>query len=199
MDMAREANDPHAGNGGSSHSAEFDSDERRMHLRAYGHWVHLLHGRAYPSIEDLDPGNHAEFGPRGVLLDFSGGIHNPAIRYLGDALREECSVGPSITHVAQVPRRSLLSRLTDHYLEIIANRAPIGFEAEFVATHGHNTLYRGLLMPFSSDGTTIDFVYGVINWKTLADAETQAKLETELSAAFRVPRDRRSAPRPRKR
>ena len=85
-----------------------------------------------------------------------------------------------------MPSRSLLSRLTDHYLQIIANRAPIGFEAEFVATRGHNTLYRGILMPFSSDEDTIDFIYGVINWKELVDAETQAKLDAEVDASVRT-------------
>jgi hypothetical protein len=59
----------------------------------------------------------------------------------------------------------LLSRLTDHYLQIIANRAPVGFEAEFVNQAGETICYRGILMPFSSDGDTIDFLYGVINWK----------------------------------
>ena len=39
------------------------TDERRMHVRAYNHWVSLLRGRAYPSIEDLDPANIADFGP----------------------------------------------------------------------------------------------------------------------------------------
>ncbi|MFL9839810.1 hypothetical protein ABS767_02440 [Sphingomonas sp. ST-64] len=162
------------------------SDERRMHVRAYNHWVSLLHGRAYPSIEDLDPGNIADFGPHSVLLDFSAGVENPAIRYLGGSLREECGVTADITHVAEVPSRSLLSRLTDHYLQIIANRAPIGFEAEFVGQRGHNTLYRGILMPFSSDEDTIDFIYGVINWKEMVDAETQASLEREIDAARRA-------------
>ncbi|MEO6215620.1 MAG: hypothetical protein ABIO86_06290, partial [Sphingomonas sp.] len=85
-----------------------------------------------------------------------------------------------------VPSRSLLSRLTDHYLQIIANRAPIGFEAEFLSTRGHNTLYRGILMPFSSDEDKIDFIYGVINWKELVDAATQAKLDGEVDAAVRT-------------
>ena len=34
---------------------EIGSDERRMHVRAYNYWVSLLDGRAYPSIEDLEP------------------------------------------------------------------------------------------------------------------------------------------------
>ena len=71
---------------------EIGSDERRMHVRAYNHWVSLLHGRAYPSIEDLDPENIADFGPHSVLLDFTGGIDNPAIQFLGKALREECAL-----------------------------------------------------------------------------------------------------------
>lgn len=169
---------------------DIGTDERRMHVRAYNHWVSLLRGRAYPAIEDLDPESIADFGPHSVLLDFTGGVENPAIRYLGGSLREECGVTSDITHVGEVPSRSLLSRLTDHYLQIIANRAPIGFEAEFVGQRGHNTLYRGILMPYSSDDDTIDFIYGVINWKEMVDAETQARLEREYEEA------RRSAPPP---
>ncbi len=161
------------------------TDERRMHVRAYNHWVSLLKGRAYPSIEDLNPSNIADFGPHSVLLDFSMGIDDPAIQFLGRALREECGVDSSIKHISQVPGRSLLSRLTDHYLQIIANRAPIGFEAEFVGQRGHNTLYRGILMPFSSDDDAIDFIYGVINWKEMVDARTQAALNAEIEAARR--------------
>ena len=164
---------------------EVGTDERRMHVRAYNHWVSLLGGRSYPSIADLNPANIADFGPHSVLLDFSAGIENPAIAYLGKALREECSLDSATTHIAQVPSRSLLSRLTDHYLQIIANRAPIGFEAEFVSTRGYNTMYRGILMPFSSDEDSIDFIYGVINWKELLDAEGQAKLDAEVAAAVR--------------
>ena len=165
---------------------DIGSDERRMHVRAYNHWVSLLQGRAYPSIEDLDPASIADFGPHSVLLDFSRGIEDPAIAYLGRALREECALDSDTTMISQVPSRSLLSRLTDHYLQIIANRAPIGFEAEFVSSRGFNTMYRGILMPFSSDEDTIDFIYGVINWKELVDAETQAKLDAEIAASVRA-------------
>ncbi len=197
MDMARGMNDP-LGSGGenepneavSDRPLDIGTDERRMHVRAYNHWVSLLHGRPYPSIEDLDPGSITDFGSNSVLLDFSKGVDNPALRFLGKALREETDLDPVITHVAQVPSRSLLSRLTDHYLQIIANRAPIGFEAEFVSTRGHNTMYRGILMPFSSNGDEIDFIYGVINWKELVDAATQARLNAEIDEA------RRTAPSP---
>jgi hypothetical protein len=166
-------------------SMEIGSDERRMHVRAYNYWVSLLNGRDYPSIEDLEPGEVSDFANHSVLLDFTAGRDNPATPYVGAAIREECGLDDGIKSIDEVPSRSLLSRLTDHYLQIIANRAPIGFEAEFVNQRGEPICYRGILMPFSSDGDTIDFIYGVINWKRgegAASTET-APPQAELEAA----------------
>jgi hypothetical protein len=100
-----------------------------------------------------------------VLLDFTCGRDNPAIPYVGIDIRDECAFDDDMRTIADVPNRSLLSRLTDHYMQIIANRSPVGFEAEFDNPRGESICYRGILMPFSSDGDTIDFIYGVINWK----------------------------------
>lgn len=155
------------------------TDERRMHVRAYNYWASLLKGRDYPSIEDLDPAGVEHFAPHSVLLDFTADPENPATAYIGAAVRTECDIGPEVRTIDQVPSRSLLSRLTDHYLQIIANRAPIGFEAEFRNQRDHDICYRGILMPFSSDGATIDFIYGVINWK---DASLSAPVQAPVSA-----------------
>ena len=155
---------------------EIGTDERRMHVRAYNYWVSLLDGRPYPSIADLEPANLDDFGPHSVLLDFTRSADNPAISFLGRELREACGLASDVRTVADVPSRSLLSRLTDHYLQIIANCAPIGFEAEFDGQEGANTMYRGILMPLSSDGDSIDFIYGVINWKEVADGDTAASI-----------------------
>ena len=152
-----------------------------MHVRAYNYWCSLLDGRDYPSIEDLDPGDIEDFGPHSVLLDFTEGRANPATPYIGAAIREECGLGDDIKSIDDVPSRSLLSRLTDHYMQIIANRSPVGFEAEFVNQRARSICYRGILMPFSSDGDTIDFIYGVINWKDLGEAvQTPQVIRAEL-------------------
>jgi hypothetical protein len=165
---------------------DLDGSERRMHVRAYNHWVSLLGGAPFPAIDRLNLEQLSDFEPHSVVLDFSDGIDDPAISYLGATLREECGLDHEIRRVADVPGRSPLSRLTDHYLQIIANRAPIGFEAEFVSSNGNPTLYRGILMPFSSNGVDIDFIFGVINWKVIADAQLQETLTAELDAAVRA-------------
>jgi hypothetical protein len=164
-------------------AAAIGTDERRMHVRAYNYWVSLLDGRDFPSIEDLEPGDVQDFAAHSLLLDFTCGRESPGIPYIGGAIREECGLDDGMRSTADVPSRSLLSRLTDHYMQIIANRAPVGFEAEFVNQRSVNICYRGILMPFSSDGETIDFIYGVINWKAAEDeADTQAPLAAELPA-----------------
>ena len=154
-------------------------DERRMHVRAYNYWVGLLGGRDFPSIADLDPTDVADFAPHSVLLDFTAGRDHPGTPFIGAAISAECGLTGDVCSIADVPSRSLLSRLTDHYLQIIANRAPIGFEAEFINQRGQSICYRGILMPFSSDGETIDFIYGVINWKEAAE---QPASETIVAA-----------------
>lgn len=152
-------------------AAAIGTDERRMHVRAYNYWASLLDGRDFPSIEELEPQNVKDFAGNSVLLDFTCGRDNPAIPYIGPAIRDECGLDDDMRTISQVPSRSLLSRLTDHYMQIIANRAPVGFEAEFDNQRGETICYRGILMPFSSDGEAIDFIYGVINWKRAGTAD----------------------------
>ena len=160
-------------------------DERRMQVRAYNFWASLLEDRNFPSIEDLDPELQNDFGPNSVLLDFSSGVENPGVTYLGETLAGECGTqGMEIERLSDVPPRSLLSRITDHYLQIIANQAPIGFEAEFQNQRGTTILYRGILLPFSSDDDTIDFIYGVINWKEMADSRAADELLLEMDQAM---------------
>ncbi len=159
-------------------------DERRMQVRAYNHWASLLADRNFPSIEDLDPALLPDFGPNSVLLDFTNGIDDPSVRFLGDQLAAECDIDRAIDKLSDVPHRSLLTRITDHYMQILANQAPIGFEAEFVNQRGNAILYRGILLPFSSDDDTIDFIYGVINWKQVADQLTSDELLLEIDQAL---------------
>ena len=157
--------------------------ERRMQVRAFNYWASLLAGRDYPSIEDLEPASVADFADNSVLLDFTEGASNPSTAYVGAALRRECGLEQAGETVESVPWGSLLSRLAEHYREILESRAPVGIEADFANQRGESLRYRGIMMPFSSDGDTIDFVYGVFNW-ALTDEQP---LELEQPAADPLP------------
>ena len=167
-------------------------DERRMQVRAYNLWASQLGDQAFPAIDALEPDTIEDFGPYSVLLDFSDGVDDPVLRHIGAELAEECSADAAMQRLSDVPSRSLLSRITDHYMQILANQAPIGFEAEFLNARGNTALYRGILLPYSSvpqsDSATgeakIDFIYGVINWKEMADQATTDELLLEIGQAL---------------
>ncbi|GGD62393.1 hypothetical protein GCM10011411_23290 [Aurantiacibacter arachoides] len=157
-----------------------------MQVRAYNFWASLLEDRNFPSIEDLDPTRLPDFGPHSVLLDFTDGVDDPSVTYVGDKLSAECATSTDRLpqRLSHVPPRSLLSRITDHYMQILANQSPIGFEAEFVNGTGATILYRGILLPFSSDDEAIDFIFGVINWKEMADSRAAGELMLEIDQAL---------------
>ncbi|USI74129.1 hypothetical protein [Sphingomonas morindae] len=162
--------------------------ERRLQVRAFEHWAALLRGRAMPAAVDLGPAADLPFADHAVLLRFDEDYADPALTHLGSALAAEAGLKPGAARrLADVPGRSLLSRLTDHRLECVAHRAPIGFEAEFVGRRGLPTLYRGILLPLSEDGEAIDGVLGVISWKELAAPALTEALRRDLAQALAMP------------
>lgn len=162
-------------------------DERRLQVRAYNHWASLLGNRPFPLIGDLALGCLPDFDPYAVLLEFPEGMERPVVSYVGALLAAESDcTGAGVSRLADVPGRTLLSRITDHYLQIFGNQAPVGFEAEFVNQRGRTILYRGILLPFSRDAESagIDCIYGVINWKELADQQTTDDLMDAIDRAL---------------
>lgn len=162
------------------------NSERRMQLRAYGSWAALLDDAPFPDIRDLGAVADDDFGPCSVLLDFSHGPEDPRLAHFGERLAAECMItgGPQLARLFDVPERTLPSHITDICQQILTNKAPVGFEAEFETADGRTMVYRGVLLPFSSDGRTIDYIYGVLNWKELLDAAMADPLGQEVRAAL---------------
>ena len=170
-------------------------DDRRMQVRAYNHWASQLGDQELPHIEDLEPEFLGDFGPHSVLLDFSTGSSTPTIQFIGAKLRKECGLAEPIESVSEIPENSLLSQIAGHYLKVLAAQAPISFQAESINLSGRTVAFRGVMLPYSSDYDTIDFVFAVINWKELADAQIADAILSEIDAAMaRQPREAASEP-----
>jgi hypothetical protein len=164
--------------------------DRRMDLRAYNHWASMLNRRRFPTVAELASGTLCDIAAHSVLLDVSVDADNPAIAYLGERLAGECNTtGGALQRLADAPQGSLLARVAGHYRTVLANGAPTAFEAEFAGLRGASLLYRGILLPFSSDDATIDFVLAVINWKELPAAEMRqlAEVDERSPAGRRTP------------
>ena len=163
-----------------------EADERRLHLRAYHHWAALRHERMMPRPEDLDLARLDALAPNAVVIDLTG--RAPTLRHVGDGLRREAGLAgdlPLPLPLTAVPPGSVLARLTDHLGDAAARRAPLRFEVEFTSARGREMLSRGVLMPLSGDGTRVDALFGVINWKEIAAPELTGRLAAEIAAILR--------------
>lgn len=161
-----------------------DADERRLQMRAYQHWASLLRGRLLPSAADIDLARLDGLAPYAVLVTRGRGRRGWRLRFVGGRLRGEASVPASDVPLTRVPAGTVLARLTEHVDDVVARRAPVRLEAEFTSARGRETLFRGMLMPLSSDGDTIDALFGVMNWKEIAPPALVSQLADEMAQAL---------------
>lgn len=165
--------------------------ERRLINRLADYWASLLDGRDMPSLKDLKPEHLEDMRPFCFVIDVSKDVDAPTFRFAGSAVqRDGVRVKPG-DPISSVGKATLLGRIADHYLEAIANGAPVGIEAEYQTAAGEEVLYRGIVLPLSDDGERVDYVLGAINCKVretgvfeaAADASPKRAPETKSADA----------------
>ena len=139
--------------------------ERRRHASVYNYWLSIRGDRDFPAIQDLDPLEISDAGPCGVLLELIGAGEDAEIRHVGQALAPEAEV----ERISQVERPSLLACIADRLPDVASSRRPLAYEAE-VWSGDAATRACITLLPFSSTGTWVDYVYGLVSPETAQDA-----------------------------
>ncbi len=155
----------HSGKAWEAEALAMNAGERRMTWRLHNYWRVLRGGRTYPSLDDFNVEAVPGFAPHCFLLDLTGGVETPVFRFVGPALSADCGMNFAQEPLSAVPHLSLLARVTDHYSEVIDKKAPVSFETEYVDAQGVGMLCRGVMVPFSGDGETIDHIVGAIRSK----------------------------------
>ena len=161
--------------------------ERRITFQLYDHWIELAGEREMPSLRELAPDDIAPYKDQMVLIDLRDKDQEPSLQVIGHALKEDLEEDLTGKGLSDIPRRTMISRITDHYLEVFANRAPISFEAEFVNRDKERALYRGILLPFSDDNEEINFILGAVRWILEKDLPPRQDAGPEEFTAEQVP------------
>lgn len=140
--------------------------ERRLHLKIFDHWVSLLGGRTFPELDEMQSEMEDETLAASFVIDLAPGLSEATLHFAGGQLMADCAGDQPLLgrKIADLGKYSIIARLADHFLEVVSNRAPIGFEAEFERQGGRQAAYRGILLPFSEDGSEINYILGVISW-----------------------------------
>jgi hypothetical protein len=154
--------------------------ERRKHATVLNYWLSIRKNRDLPPIRDLDPLEISDAGPFSVLLELIGGGEDAEIRHIGQSVKG----GVDVTRVTEAPEDSLLGCIAKKLPIVAISRNVLAFEDEFAGTQCSVTL-----LPFSSNRTWVDYVYGYISLdgaaKDSGKAEhaSQAEAEAEALAA----------------
>ena len=154
--------------------------ERRKHATVLNYWLSIRGDRHFPPIRDLDPLEISDAGPSSVLLELIGGGEDAEIRHLGQAIK----AGVKVERINEAPRPSLLSCIAKQLPIVASARQAIAFEDEFVVSEGSSRCWVTLL-PFSSTGTYVDYVYGFVTLES-ATVEAEAAPEPEAEPAEEV-------------
>ncbi len=131
--------------------------ERRKHATVFNYWLSIRGDRHFPPIRDLDPLEISDAGPTSVLLELIGGGEDADIRHLGQAIK----AGIKVERISEAPKPSLLACIAKQLPLISNSRQALAFEDEFSAD-GASTRCWVTLLPFSSTGTYVDYVYGLV-------------------------------------
>ena len=142
--------------------------ERRKHATVFNYWLSIRGDRHFPPIRDLDPLEISDAGPTSVLLELIGGGEDADIRHLGQAIK----AGIKVERISEAPKPSLLACIAKQLPLISNSRQALAFEDEFSADDASTRCWVTLL-PFSSTGTYVDYVYGLVTLGEGSKAERE--------------------------
>lgn len=132
--------------------------ERRMHASVFNYWLSIRGDRPFPAIRDLDPLEISDAGPVSVLMEIIGGGDDAEIRHLGHAIKQ----GDETNRISDAPDRSLLAVIHAKLPIVASSRQAYAFEDQYEGEDGPRRCWVTLL-PLSTNGTWIDFVYGIVS------------------------------------
>ena len=153
-----------------------DDAGRARHATVLDYWLSIRGTRELPPLRDLDPLKLTDAGPDSVLLELIGGGEDATIRYIGASLK------PSVEaeHISEASRPSLLASIAKKLSIIAISRNFLAFEDEF-ASGGATTRCWVTLLPLSSAGAWVDYVYAFVTFDANAPA-MPAEAEPEAQA-----------------
>ncbi|HMI41277.1 MAG TPA: hypothetical protein VK485_08640 [Sphingomicrobium sp.] len=140
--------------------------ERRKHASVLNYWLSIRGGKEFPPLHDFDPLEISDFGQSSVLIEIMGSGNDAEIRHLGDALKAEGTV----ERIIDAPNPSVLSSIARKLPIVEISRDFLAFEEDFSTTSGSTRCWVTLL-PLSSSGAWVDYIYAFVSVETAAAAE----------------------------
>ncbi len=141
--------------------------ERRRVRRLRHYWDRLRRGRAMPAMHDVDPRALPVAWSDCFVLATAEDAREPTFVHVGNALTVDCGRRLSGEALSAVPATTLIDKATRGVAEVLATRAPLIVEGEFVHADGDTVLYRAIMLPFADDAEHVDHLLGAATCRRL--------------------------------
>jgi hypothetical protein len=149
-------------------------EERAKHETIVDYWLSIRGDKELPPLHDLDPLEISDAGPNSILLELIGGGQDAEIRHLGDALNEFCAS----KRVIDAPNPSVLHSISTKLPIVAISRDILAYEDDFSGVAGRTRCWVTLL-PLSSCGSWVDYVYAFVSVETGTDRSATAPTPVE--------------------
>ncbi len=139
--------------------------ERRLNMRLMAFWWDRRGDRRFPSLKDFDPEALADIWPHCFSLVAHDPPQKSVFRFIGDAIAESLSGAEGKITIDSLTKDSLLDHATRNIDRVLEQRVPVVTSGEYFDPGGNAIVFRGILLPVSSDQQTIDFIVGTARCK----------------------------------
>lgn len=138
--------------------------EQRMTFRLLSLWNRLRGERLMPSLVDIDIHEIEEIWHHTFTIDVRGEESEHMIQYFGPELATVFNRDYSGMELEEALNDIMVNNTIGFYDKVIASKQPQSESSEFYI-NGKEARYRSIILPLSSNGEDIDFVFGTTNYK----------------------------------
>ena len=173
-----------------------DEPARRRHADVLAYWLSIRGDREFPPLHELDPLAISDAGPCSALLELIGGGEDAEVRHLGESLKADGAV----ERIIDAPAPSILASIAKKLAIVAISRNALAFEDEFPAADSITRCWVTLL-PLSSAGAWVDYVYAFVTSETVAasvagEAKTMAMIDEPQDEELTDQAEQESEPMP---
>jgi len=136
--------------------------ERSRHVAVLDYWLSIRGDKEFPPLHDLDPLEISDAGPCSILLELIGGGQDAQVRHLGEDLKPHGAV----ERIIDAPNPSILTSIARKLPIVAISRDFLSFEENFTDAGGRLTRCWVTLLPLSSCGSWVDYVYAYVTVET---------------------------------
>ncbi len=167
--------------------------EERITSRLFSIWNEMRKDQPVPLREEFELDLFPELREHFFVIELADNA--PVFRYLGGALRDGMARELVDRPIADAPAGSMIGWVSENFNEVARKRRPVSYEFNFIDKQNCETKARSIMVPFSTDGSSIDTVMGVISFKreqlSLESLERPTETRSERNRGRLQPGDQR--------